>query len=93
MKRLSNPSQRIKQNKLKTVQQNKLEMKIGDKFKYRHGGKHDDVTLIILHDHKENRRYLYNIDYKVRIGDVALLYSEYIGRATKDEIKKYTNKN
>lgn len=65
-------------------------MKIGYTFKYRHGGKHEDVTLIILHDRSANNRFLYNIDYKVRVGAGHLLYAKHVGKATKEEILKYT---
>ena len=65
-------------------------MKIGYKFKYRHSGKHGDVTLIILYDRNENKRFLYNIDYEVRVGDCHLLYAKYIGKASKEDILKYT---
>jgi len=65
-------------------------MKVGDTFSYRHAGQHEDVTLIILHDNKQNMRFLYNIDYKLRVGDNHLLYAKPIGHATKEEILKYT---
>ena len=65
-------------------------MKIGDLFKYRHTGMHKDVTLIILHDAVENKRYLFNIDYSVRVGDSHLLYAKHVGRASKKDIEKYT---
>jgi hypothetical protein len=65
-------------------------MKIGYLFKYRHNGMHDDVTLVILHDYKTNRRFLYNIDYGWRIGDCHIFYAKYIGKASKADIRKYT---
>lgn len=65
-------------------------MKVGYTFKHRHKGKHEDVTLIILHDRKRNTRFLYNIDYEVRVGDGHLLYAKHIGKASKEDILKYT---
>jgi hypothetical protein len=67
-------------------------MKIGDIFRYRHNGKHDDVILIILHDYNAGERILYNIDYGVRVGLIHLLYSKHIGRATEEQILFYEKK-
>lgn len=63
-------------------------IQIGSIFKYRHNGQHEDCKLVILHDEKLNRRILYNMTYKTRIGDSHLFYAEFTGeRLTKKEIK------
>ena len=65
-------------------------MKIGSLFKYRHNGKHHDVTLIILHDKNKNERILFNIDYEIKVGIWILLYAEFTGKiANSQDIKKY----
>lgn len=54
-------------------------MRLGSLFKYRHNGKHDDCTLIILPDRKNKSRIVYNMDYKVIVGDKHILFATYTG--------------
>ena len=68
-------------------------MNIGDKFKLLCKRKKDEKTLVILHDYNTNRRFLWYIEGNIRIGAVSLLYkTEYLGKASKEEINKYYSK-
>ena len=63
------------------------EIKVGDVFKYKHNGKHDDSEIVILYDKELNKRFLYNITYKVKIGYYHLLHAKFTGkRLTKKEM-------
>lgn len=55
-------------------------IKIGSLFKYKHNGKHENCTIVILYNKEQKKRYLYNLDYKVPIGDHHLLYAEFLDR-------------
>ena len=66
-------------------------MNEGDTFKTMCKREKDRKTLIILHDYNDNRRFLWWIEGNVRQGEVCLMYpTEYIGKSTKEEVKKYT---
>ena len=67
-------------------------MNIGDKFIVVSKRKKDQKTIIILHDYNNNKRFLWYIEGSIRIGDNALLYSVYLGKATTAQIKEYSIK-
>lgn len=62
-------------------------MKIGQTFKYRRSGAHEDVTLIILRD-EFGRKHLFDLDYNIRIGEAALLNATPDRVFTKQEIRQ-----
>ena len=63
-------------------------MKIGQTFLYKKSGSHSHFILVILHDYKENKRFLYCPEVKMRFTEKALLYAEISLVLTKDELKK-----
>lgn len=64
-------------------------MIVGTLLKYRHNGEHDDSTLVVLYDKNRNQRFLYNMDYGMRVGGWIALYAKPTGLVlTKNEIEK-----
>ena len=61
-------------------------MKLGQTFKYRKSGWHEDVTLVILHNYEENRRVLYCPEIGCYWGLHALLYARMDRRLSRQEI-------
>jgi len=69
-----------------------MKIEVGDVFSYRHNGKHEDSNIVVLYDHDMGKRYLYNLDYKVRIGDHHLLYAKFTEKKiSKEEINQISN--
>jgi len=58
---------------MNVIKQSIETVNIGDKFTYRHNGKHNDCILVVKAD-GNGKKILFNETYGIQIGEIALSY-------------------
>lgn len=67
-------------------------MKIGQTYKYRKNGTHEYNTIVLLHDYENNLRFLYNIDWDLKVSNHVALYAKLDRILNKSELKEIYKK-